>query len=127
MMSGIDEQFEDVPSCPLCRRKPAFWILTDGAHEDSSDADNWIWYFQKDYKASWTGQRLENKRVQLVGVNEEFLNTGIRAVSCRPIDIIYDNEDVQHTYHIGEKTFVLVMKHLRREIRERGFQIGAGE
>jgi len=122
-MSGIDEQFEDVPSCPLCGRKPAFWILTDGAHEDnnSNEASHWVWYFQKDYRASWTGKRPLDKRVQLMGTNEEFLNTGIRAVTCRPIDIIYDGGVIQHTFRAGNETFDLVMKHLRREVRRRGF------
>jgi len=122
-MSGLDEQFKDVPSCPLCKEKPAFWILTDGIHDDgeSNNASQWVWYFQKDYKKSWTGKRPDDKRVQLMGVNEEFLNTGIQAITCRAIDIIYDGGDIQHTFRVGSQTFDLVMRHLRREVRSRGF------
>ena len=122
-MSGIDEQLEDVPSCPLCNEKPAFWILTDGIHEDgvSNDASHWVWYFQKDYKEAWTGKRPLDKRVQLMGASEEFLNTGIQAVTCRATNAAYKENYIQHTFRVGNETFDLVMSHLRKEVRRRGF------
>ena len=41
-MSGKDERrIFDIPICPICERKPNYWILTDGENDEAPSA-GWI-------------------------------------------------------------------------------------
>lgn len=50
-MSGIDEQIQDIPLCPICRNMPHFWILYPTMEQDVGNG--WYWIFSDEY--------LENK------------------------------------------------------------------
>lgn len=46
-MSGIDEQNQDIPMCPICKKVPYFWILYPSMEQSS--VTGWYWLFSDDY------------------------------------------------------------------------------
>ena len=106
-MSGIDEQYlEDIPICPKCGERPAFWILGLEKMEDG-----WYWLYSEEYISSHN----EKGRLEKGGYfssQHMFDLSDIDFVRCRPVD---DHLENYHNFPSGSKMFKEVMRVASKE------------
>lgn len=88
-MSGIDEcGYEDIPICPRCGERPAFWIL-------KITNDNWFWLYSYEYFMK-NGE--SNRLQQCFFGTQKYTPDDVVSIKCRAKGIytsshIFDSQD----------------------------------
>lgn len=111
-MSGNNERVFDVPVCPTCQERPAFWILSFG----ESVHDGWLWLFSKKYLSKSTFYETLHKGSNPSHGDVALENIG--SVACR-----VDNDRAvanQHTFRLGHPVFNSVISYAEKYWDEMG-------
>jgi len=102
-LSGVDEQFTDIPVCPICGKRPLFWSLYPTI--DGSDLEGWIWFFSEEY--------MKDSDLSRLSCEGCFDLDKINSVSCRPSFIGVDKIS-RHHFKKDSAVFKTVMSAARR-------------
>ena len=106
-MSGIDEYYtQNIPICPLCERRPAFWILMSDIYKD-----NWIWLYSIEYsdKCYDDGRRLEDGKA--LPSHFSLSLEKVDNIRCRHWE---DSSKLVHHFYPKDAIFKEVMEHAMR-------------
>jgi len=103
-MSGNHEKIIDIPACPICNKKPLFWILFFGQDTD----DGWIWLFSDSFLGR-NGNRYYNKLHKgFIREDTPMTLNSIVTVACRE-----DNGESyceRHTFTLEHPIFKRVIR-----------------
>lgn len=103
-MSGIDEQEIDIPICPECRERPAFWILYQ--NEEARGFGGWFWLHSKTHM-----EQTDMAGLEMVN-GKNILLEDTKVIHCRPIS--GTPSWTYHSFTPENQTFQKVMKMARR-------------
>ena len=87
-MSGIDEQFQDIPKCPECGKKVDYWIL-ETTFDDGSIHSMTAWLFSNSYaigaKESYQGKHVglsdKHSNIKVTEFTIDHIMS-VRAICC---------------------------------------------
>jgi len=100
-MSGIDEvRCDDIPVCPKCSEKPAFWILL----ANRGDNFGWFWLYSDKYMSDFS----ESYRLEMA-LGDDGRNPVLDEmvqVNCRPDNVI----GINHYFKSNTEVFRDVMR-----------------
>jgi hypothetical protein len=100
-MSGIDEvRCDDIPVCPKCGVKPAFWILLVNREGNFG----WFWLYSDKYMSDFSESYRLQKSLGDDGHNPVL--DEIRQVNCRPDNVL----GVNHLFESDTVVFREVMR-----------------
>ena len=117
-MSGIDEQFQDMPKCSECGKEPDYWILKT-SFSSGRDVDSVrpviAWLFSEDY-ALTAKEYYQGKRV---GIGDKYHNVEITEFTADDITLA-ETTCCRKIYH-GGPIFNEVKKAVSYYLEREGF------
>jgi len=114
-MSGIDEQYQGIPKCPICGKEPAYWVLETIINgSDNSAIIGWL------FGEKYIGRSEDYYQYKHIGLGDKRLGSTITEFTADHIKSVESNCSCERRYVKG-LTFNAVKKAVSFWLKREGF------